>query len=455
MGYTTGIKWDIDKVRQLIEVESNSGCKLLSNEYKNANTILKLQCKCGNEFATAFTSFTYANKRQCNDCGKILQNNQIKFTYEEVKSYIEDKGYELISKEYNKNTDVLTIKDNIGYYYTITFAGFKNIKYSAMPFHKSNLYTIQNIELWCKINQKNFKLLSKEYKKNNINLKWQCLKEGCKEIFEMSWICIHSGKGCNYCAGKKVGLSNCLATKNPQLASEWHPTKNNGLTPYDVTYGSHKEVWWKCSKNPKHEWPASVKSRNNGSGCPYCSGFYASEDYNLLVINPDLAKEWNYNRNDKNPEEYCPSTKDIVWWICEKGHEWEASINSRAYNKSNCCRCNESIGEKSIRKQLDIRKFIYKKEYNKLNIIGLGGGLLRFDFAVFSDVNYKNLLCLIEYDGKQHYEWIKGWLTKEQFETLQHHDKLKDEYCMNNNIHLLRIPYWDLEDIEEILNNNL
>ncbi|WHZ04949.1 zinc-ribbon domain-containing protein [Neobacillus sp. YX16] len=81
------------------------------------------------------------------------------------------------------------------------------------------------------------------------------------------------GDGCPYCGGKKVNNDNCLATVNPSLASQWHPTKNEILTPYDVTPGSQKKVWWKCEKG--HEWEAVVYSRNGSKsnkpkGCKKC-----------------------------------------------------------------------------------------------------------------------------------------------------------------------------------------
>ena len=59
-----------------------------------------------------------------------------------------------------------------------------------------------------------------------------------------------------------------LQIRNPPLAKEWHPQKNDGLTPKDVTPSSHKKVWWKCSKG--HEWDALVSNRTRGRGCPYC-----------------------------------------------------------------------------------------------------------------------------------------------------------------------------------------
>ena len=53
------------------------------------------------------------------------------------------------------------------------------------------------------------------------------------------------GGGCPFCAGRKTSKDNCLAVLNPDLAKEWHPTKNGDLSPVDFTCGSVKRVWWK------------------------------------------------------------------------------------------------------------------------------------------------------------------------------------------------------------------
>jgi len=69
---------------------------------------------------------------------------------------------------------------------------------------------------------------------------------------------------------RKPPKGKSLAEVNPELAKQWHSTKNGNLTPFDVSAGSHNKVWWKCSKGDDHEWEASIKSRNNGNGCPIC-----------------------------------------------------------------------------------------------------------------------------------------------------------------------------------------
>ena len=375
----------------------------------------------------------------------------IKLTYKDVKAFVENLGYELISNEYKNNSTKLILKDKEGYYYVINI---KNLKSSHLPcfVEKRNPYTIQNIKLWCKINNKPFELLSNIYKNNHELLKWQCFKDDCEEIFELAWHEIYNGIGCPFCAGKQVGLSNCLATKNTELAKQWHPTKNGDLTPYDVTCGCGKQVWWQCEKG--HEWPAIIASRNyNRRYCPYCTHTLPSEEYNLLVINPELCKEWDYTKNKKKPEEYCPNSNKKVWWKCSKcNHEWKTTINSRN-NNVGCPQCNESKGEKEIDKILKKYNIPHDSQYKFSDLRGVGNGLLKFDIPVFWDVEKTQLRLLIEYDGRQHFECVKGWITEEEFKSLQYHDKLKDEYCKKNNIILLRIPYWNFNNIENILNN--
>ena len=149
------------------------------------------------------------------------------------------------------------------------------------------------------------------------------------------------GSGCPYCGNKKVLVGfNDLATSCPELASEWHPTKNHGLLPTDVTSGSNKKVWWRCKNG--HEWKTSVDTRhNNRSGCPYCAGQRVLIGINdLVTVNPDLASEWHPTKNgDLTPSDVARGSSKKVWWLCKNGHEWEAQVASRCLNHRGCPYC--------------------------------------------------------------------------------------------------------------------
>lgn len=78
-------------------------------------------------------------------------------------------------------------------------------------------------------------------------------------------------------------------------------------------------------------------------------------------------------------------------------------------------------------------------------MLGLNGGRLRFDFAVFNEKN--KLSHLIEYDGIQHFNKNCFSQTNNDFNQLKAHDNLKDEYCKNHNIKLVRINYKMLKSL--------
>lgn len=141
-----------------------------------------------------------------------------------------------------------------------------------------------------------------------------------------------------------------LLEANPTLASEWHPTKNGALTPYDVTPSSGKKVWWKCPKGSDHEWPAIIASRNKGIGCPICSNQRLAKSNSLGTVNPKLAKEWHPTKNKElTPFDVLPSTKRMVWWQCSinPDHEWEATLNNRSHGKG-CPFCaNQKISREN------------------------------------------------------------------------------------------------------------
>jgi hypothetical protein len=374
-----------------------------------------------------------------------------KYTYIDVQKIINDLGFTLISQKYENSKQKLVLKDEYGYFYLIslnTLSHYKNSK----KFHKSNPYTIQNIKLWCKLNDKPFELITNTYTNAEEKMKWKCLKDNCGEFFYCCLKDISQGVGCGVCHGFQVTLSNCLATKRPDLAAEWHPTKNGKLMPYDVTCGSNIEVWWQCSKNPKHEWETPIYTRVNNIGCPYCAGKLPSEDYNLLLINPTLCKDWNYEKNKNRPNDYTPNSSKQVWWKCKEcGNEWKASICSRnRTNGTGCPECNKSKGEKRIKDYLNLQ-YIYYNEQKEFNgLLGLGNKNLSYDFYL------PRYNLLIEFQGVQHEKYILGFhKSKKDFQKQVEHDKRKREYAQTNNIKLLEIWYNDFENIEFILQKEL
>jgi hypothetical protein len=130
----------------------------------------------------------------------------------------------------------------------------------------------------------------------------------------------------------------------PYLKKQWDYSKNKNIDPEILTVGSNKKISWKCDKNSKHLWRARVADRTiKKLKCPFCSGYKPSEENNFLYKFPKLAKEWNYKKNKKKPNEYLSQSHQRVWWICKKGHEWESKITNRSTLKRGCPYCTGKL----------------------------------------------------------------------------------------------------------------
>ena len=152
------------------------------------------------------------------------------------------------------------------------------------------------------------------------------------------------GNGCPYCANQKACKSNCLETTHPELAKQWHPTKNGILKPCNVTSGSGKKVWWKCNVAEDHEWEAIIADRIKGRGCSCCSKLKIVTSNCLETTHPELAKQWHPTKNGKlKPCNVASGSGKKVWWKCdkEKDHEWRASPNTRTNTGKGCSCCSK------------------------------------------------------------------------------------------------------------------
>lgn len=154
---------------------------------------------------------------------------------------------------------------------------------------------------------------------------------------------INRGQGCPFCSGRRATIENNLAVKYPEIAKEWHPTKNKELTPHNCTPKSGKKVWWLGSCT--HEWETIISHRTSQkSGCPYCTSKIFSYQKSLEFLRPELVKEWHPTKNTTTPDKVFVQSGQTVWWVCNKdsSHEWKMSIQQRTKNNSPCPHCNKN-----------------------------------------------------------------------------------------------------------------
>lgn len=374
------MKYSYSEVKNFIEIESDSGCILISGSYNNCKEKLKIKCKCGEIFEASFDKFINKNKRQCNACGKFECK---KFDYEYIKSYIESKNLCLLSErnEYVDLKSILKIQCDCG---EIFYASFYNFKYNKKHTCKK-----------CSVNRiKKSKKLDYEYVENYINTYSNCIlvsnnyinnrslleiKCGCGNIFKTSFdnFSNHNKKKCNECT-KKESITR-MSKKHEKFFNEVFDLVGNEYEVIDEYINSYTKI----------------KIKHN-----VCGNIYNTAPHLFLT-------------------------------------------------GTRCPYCSESKGETKIRYFLEKNKINFIKQYVFEDLIGLGNGYLRFDFAVFDD--YNNLKFLIEFQGKQHYKHIAGMMSYENFIKLQKHDNLKINYCLKNNIELIHISYLNFNDIDNIL----
>lgn len=203
-----------------------------------------------------------------------------------------------------------------------------------------------------------------DWEKNNaIGLQPESISIG--SVKKVQWICKlghrweatpnnrSRGQGCPVCAGRKIEIGfNDLASKCPLIALDWHPDKNEGLLPTQVTSGSNKRIWWHCSECG-HEWQTSVANRVAGKGCPVCSRIKQglTKEQNLVEQKgsfashyPNLLNEWDYEKNSVDPEKITKDSTRRVWWRCaECGHSWAITVSHRTIRGSGCPACANKV----------------------------------------------------------------------------------------------------------------
>ena len=149
------------------------------------------------------------------------------------------------------------------------------------------------------------------------------------------------GYGCPFCAGQRSSVTNSLATREPEIALEWHPRKNGKKTAATVVWSSGAKVWWQCPIAPDHEWRATVNARTSGgSGCPFCAGRRVSVTNTVAAISPAFAAQWG-EENDQRADEVSASSMRQVSWRCRAGpdHVWRASPSDRIRHARGCPFC--------------------------------------------------------------------------------------------------------------------
>lgn len=308
---------------------------------------------------------------------------------------------------------------------------------------KNIKHSIEEIKNYLLQNHPNLHLISNTYNNCKEKLEFICDKHQDKGVqYKNADKIFNRNSGCKYCAIEKqrAGLRIDTETIIVRCAEL-------NLIYIDRVI-ENKETWvvYQC-KNHLDKGSQKIAWYHLKTcivGCPYCIGRHKTTDEfieELKTINSDITIIGEYFGSEIPINCKCN--------MC--GHEW-SPISRSLKNNQGCPMCSSSKGERKISEYLNSKNIIFNIQYSFIDC--KYKGVLKFDFYL-SDFN----IC-IEYDGIQHFEPVdfanKGseWASNE-FKLNQKRDKIKNDYCKNKNIQLIRIPYYNFNEIETILDSEL
>ena len=281
-----------------------------------------------------------------------------------------------------------------------------------------------------KLKNPTIKILSEYYNSETL-IECECLI--CKNKWKTMARNLLRGHGCPECN-----------MSNPKLTTEQYKFQLEKINPNIMIIGDYTGNGNKIKSRCLicgHEWFPIASMLKSKHGCPNCKALNDRLSHSDFIermknINPFLEIIGEYKT--------CITPLEVRCLVCGKIFSTKPGGLLR---KSGCPYCNLSKGERDVSIFLDRNciKYVQQKKYDDLT--GLGGGKLAYDFYL-PDYN-----LLIEYQGRQHCEPIKGFVEGERFEYVKEHDYRKKKYAEQHNIQLLEI--WYDENIEQKLKETL
>lgn len=336
------------------------------------------------------------------------------------------------------NSQNIIVEDTIGYKYKINMCNIK-VRDKLPHLFRGNPYAINNIKKYLSVNNTGLILVSQEYIDCKHKLQVICQQHQDKGVqYKTLDEIINNNQYCKYCSIEKRSESRRISI---DIIKERCEELN---LIYVDKYIKNQETWvsFKCKTHLGKGIQNIAWShlKTCAVGCVYCTGRHKTTK--------DFVEEMrDINANIEVIGEYIGSESPILCKCRICGHEWSPIGRSLKYGQG-CPICVSSKGEIQIKHLLDNYgiEYIRQKTFDDC----VYKDKLRFDFYL---TQYH---VLIEFDGIQHYQPVdfanKGeeWAT-EQFRLTQIKDKIKNNYCEDHHIKLIRIPYWELDNIITIL----
>lgn len=248
--------------------------------------------------------------------------------------------------------------------------------------------------------------------------------------------------GCPCCSRRQnTCIHTSIVTTHPEVAKQWHPTKNGDRHPSEFSSGSQFPAWWTCentcSEGCIHEWNTTIQNRCkvNGTNCPYFPCLYRQPQKccphtSIETTHPDIADEWDTHLNGENtPSQFTRGSGFIVWWKCLNGHKsYKASIDHRC-SRGDGCSCCYLKTEGKICRWLDFWGIKYELRFTLPGMI--------YKRQLYFDIYLPDFKIILEIDGEHHFRPVSGW--KSDYILNRQKDIFKMQYAHRNQLRVIRI----------------
>jgi hypothetical protein len=428
-------------------VLENSTAIIMSSIYVKQSEDLWFRCECGNGFRTSMNTFKQKNKRICDVCAEIKRSKLRQLKLEDITTTIRSiSNCSFVSTSIKNKIRYVKLKCSCGNHFTVEYQNFKVQKYKVCIECSRKLtgvnsrYSIEFVREFIK--SKNHKLISDSYTDANVQkLNILC---HCGNTYQRTFSAFKSAiPECPECSMVRVGASRRIS--NDEVSKYLESFGLKLLSEYKTI---KEKINIKCSCGNNFETTFPTIRKSNVKGCASCVSSYMSNK--LSKSHAEFLEDFQNKISDDYEviSTYINSKSNIKikHLLCD--HIYEAKAEKVLGRGTVCPYCNMSKGEEKIFMYLEKNNVEFTQQHTFEDCRNVNK--LPFDFAIFTEGDLK---FLIEYDGSQHFEKNgRGFFGKiESYLIRKKRDLIKNKYCRENNIKLIRIPYWDFDQIKNIL----
>ncbi len=413
------------------------------SKYVDYNTNIKAMCKKCGEVIDQLPGNFLQKGRECKGCAREEKRLSRERAFKAKLNNALGEGYELVSK-YENSISAVEIKHSCGFAYEVLPVTITQHKYGKCPECEGGIRKYSKESFVDEL----FKQYGEEYSMlgdfKNLTTKTLFRHNDCGfEFYKQPGLLIGKNKqGCPACSYKKAGESLRLSH------DEFKIRVMEALGPEYEIIGAYKTTEDKvemrhsvCGKT----YESKANHIMRGHGCPYC---------NSGRKDAELARQRLFETRGSEYAiigEYINGAAKLTFKHTKCGKAFKASYSDIINQKAGCPHCKESRGEEKIRAFLESKGIRHEQQYKDDRCRNVRA--LRFDFACFD--SKEQLACLIEFDGLQHDNSIEYFGGDDGYKYRRKLDAIKDSFCVDNNINLIRIKYSQMGDVEKILGESL